>query len=370
MNVVRLATAVAAISCLLANPNLPPAPKQTSSGPRLLNNPKILLDSDPNSTPKPRALSDSVVQAYSADQLDYSLSTAMARQGASPIVVIINEVPMGGGAAKATTTLGLSDVDDLLVLADHLSTSIDAFYKLVPSADSLTYNATMPTLDRIKAGVNLYLRLRQLVSTAVEDRAAILADIELVDAKAYALKITQNDMLRFYDLAVDYQLIKQRSAPFAGTDVKFGAYWAEVSDMGLTFSTDVKAALTSIATFVTSLDSFAKALKVLLAYDYSATISLSTLSLVDSAITALYDLLKIKIDIETTFKSSRQGLLSLQAYRARLKETLNNIDLLVDYHQMKGSALQVQMVQQNMFEYHSSAGKLSLFLTLFLALII
>lgn len=315
--------------------------------------------------------------------LDSALQSALGQQGAYPTVVIVNETPTldpaqaqaieaasSAYARASNETITFNDIDDLLLLSAQLSDAVSTLYKTMPNPNNYSFNTTTSTLEKLKLGVQFYAQVRAFVSAVNQNQVIILNDIQFIQGKVYQLNVTQQDMLRFYNSDVGYALIKEKAQPFEGSDPKFAGYWSEIDELAANFGDDVRSALTTVVTLVQSLDSFQTIIKGVAAHDFSKTIDLSALSLVDDIIMALYNLLQVKVLIEQSISNSKEGLLSLKTYRNRIKETLNNIDLLVDYYQMSDKRLRVGVLQENLFEYHKSAVRLDVVLAVLFALIV
>ena len=266
----------------------------------------------------------------------------------------------GHFANRARSQISFADIDTLTGLLSDLNGVFNTIFNLLPSKKEAESekdeddvaedkNAFEKAYDILK----FYSRVRGFVHTLVYNRHLIVQDIQFLKDKVESLNSSQEDMLRFYGIEIEYARMKVRATKYT-TDMKIKKSLTNIHGISYNFSQDVKIALKALFTLEKSIVFFDTDVRSL-AHSINTNNPYEAIKTVDNVIHFIARLFEVKVDLFESIVEMKEALENLKKYREQVTKEIRNCDKLANYYDLVGMNI--------------GLPNMSYIITLFLALI-
>ena len=253
----------------------------------------------------------------------------------------------GHFANKARNQISFEDIDTLTGLLSDLNGVFITIFNLLPSkkeAESETEEEPVQkdNFERAYDVLKFYSRVRGFVHTLVFNRHLIVQDIQFLKDKVENLNSTQEDMLRFYGIEVEYARMKVRASKFTN-DMKIKKSLSNIRGIAYNFAQDVKIALKALFTLEKAIVFFDNDVRSL-SHSINTRNPLEAIKTVDNVLLFITRLFEVKIDLFHSIVGMKDSLMNLKKYRADITKEIRNCDKLANYYELIGGNVSIPNV--------------------------
>jgi hypothetical protein len=250
----------------------------------------------------------------------------------------------GHFANKARSTISFEDVDTLTGLLSDMNGVFTTIFNLLPSkkeaeAEKDDDYSQKSNFDKAYDILKFYSRVRGFVHTLVYNRHLIVQDIQFLKDKVENLNSTQEDMLRFYGIEVEYARMVLVSNKY-NNDIKIKKNLSNIRGVTYNFSQDVKLALKSLFTLEKAIIFFDNDVRTL-SHNINTSNPYEALKTIDHVILMITRLFEVKLDLFESLVEMKTSLLNLKRYRGTLTTEIRNCEKLASYYDLIGAGIRV-----------------------------
>lgn len=250
----------------------------------------------------------------------------------------------GHFANKARSTISFEDIDTLTGLLSDMNGVFTTIFNLLPSkkeaeAEKDDDYSQKSNFDKAYDILKFYSRIRGFVHTLVYNRHLIVQDIQFLKDKVENLNSTQEDMLRFYGIEVEYARMVMVSNKYSN-DTKIKKNLSNIRGVTYNFSQDVKLALKSLFTLEKAIIFFDNDVRTI-SHSINTSNPFEALKTIDRVILMIVRLFEVKLDLFQSLIEMKTSLLNLKRYRGTLTTEIRNCQKLASYYELIGAGIPV-----------------------------
>ena len=244
----------------------------------------------------------------------------------------------GHFANKARSTISFEDIDTLTGLLSDINGVFTTIFNLLPSkkeAEEENNSAQKSNFEKAYDILKFYSRVRGFVHALVYNRHLIVQDIQFLKDKVENLNSTQEDMLRFYGIEVEYARMVVASNKYSN-DLKIKKNLNNIRGITYNFSQDVKLALKSLFTLEKAIVFFDNDVRNV-SHSINITNPYEALKTIDHVILMIVRLFEVKIDLFQSLVEMKTSLLNLKKYRSDITREIRGCQKLASYYELIGA---------------------------------
>jgi hypothetical protein len=252
----------------------------------------------------------------------------------------------GHFANRAKSQISFADIDTLTGLLSDLNGVFTTIFNLLPSKKEAESEKDEDyevehknNFEKAYDILKFYSRVRGFVHTLVYNRHLIVQDIQFLKDKVQSLNSSQEDMLRFYGIEIEYARMKVRSSKYT-TDMKIKKSLSNIHGISYNFSQDVKIALKALFTLEKSIVFFDTDVRSL-ANSINTTNPYEAIKTVDNVILFITRLFEVKVDLFESIVEMKDALVNLKKYREAVTKEIRNCDKLANYYDLVGMGVSI-----------------------------
>ena len=251
----------------------------------------------------------------------------------------------GHFANKAISQISFEDVDTLTGLLSDLNGVFVTIYNLLPSKKEAEQEAESTQKSNFEKAYDIlkfYARVRGFVEALVYNRHLIVQDIQFLKDKVENLNSTQEDMLKFYGIEMEFARMKYRSSKFS-EDLKIKKNLSNIKSITYNFSQDVKIALKALFTLEKSIVFFDNDVR-LITQSINTTNPLEAIKTVDHVILFITRLFEVKLDLFQSLVGMKESLVNLKNYREDITGEIRKCEKLTNYYELVGMNISIPKI--------------------------
>jgi hypothetical protein len=241
----------------------------------------------------------------------------------------------GHFAHKANSNTSFDDVDLLVGLLSDINGVFHTIFNMIPSKKETEKQKEITeksNFDKAYEVLKFYSKVRGFVHTLVFNRHLLVKDIQFLKDKVDNLHTSEEDMIKFYDLEVEFSRLKTKAVLYGDND-NVESHLHKIKQTSYDFEKNAKVALKSMFTLEKTIiffDNDARELASLIDVENP----IQAIQAFDRVILFISKLLEIKVDLFKSMIEMKDSLEALKRDRGILQKEISSANKLIHYAEL------------------------------------